>query len=181
MTWAVYVIAVIYYALIASLPVTLILLISVSLAFLDFWRNYFSGIILKLGGKLQIGDSISWDGHSGKILEFGYRTLKLINQEGEEMLIPYRLVDGEVKIGQKGTPKILSKTFTIDQLVENRPGIRQQIENAIYANPWIVISSPVQITLEAQRVTLNFYVLNQDFFEKAKYRLLKDLESLSNN
>ncbi|HQU57777.1 MAG TPA: hypothetical protein PLU64_01240, partial [Saprospiraceae bacterium] len=135
-------------------------------------------IILRLGDKLQIGDSISLNGYSGKILKFGNRTLKMITPQGEEMLIPYRLIDSEVTIGQKSKPEILNKTFVVEPLIRDHPGTKQQIEQAIYSNPWIVISSPISIALEDQRATLNFYVLNPDFYEKAKHCLLKDLESL---
>lgn len=169
--WSMYLLVVIYYDLITSLPVTVIILALILVAFFDFWRNYFSGIVLKFGDKLHLGDSITVNGHSGKILEFGNRTLKIINTIGEEMLIPYRLINTEVKIGQKSAPKILYKTLVLEGV-----GIKQKIENAIYTNPWIIISRPFSIALEDQRATLNFYVLNQEYFEKAKGRLLRDLK-----
>ncbi len=174
--WGVYAVALVYQALVTSLPVTVVLLGLILFAFFDFWRNYFSGIVLKFSDKLQLGDAISLNGHTGSILEFGSRDLKIIGPEGEKMLIPYRLVNTEVKIGQKSLPEILYKTFVVELSANNPVGVRQKMEKALYSNPWIILSSPVSVALEDQRATLRFYVLNNDFFEKAKYRLLRDLE-----
>ena len=173
--WMVYVIAVIYFALVKSLPVTMVLLALVVFAFFDFWKNYFAGIILKFGDKLQLGDSITVNDHSGKIVEFGNRAMKMMSDIGEEMLIPYRLVNSEVKIGQKSTPKTLLKTFVLENKGNKEMGMKQKIEKAIYNNPWIIISNPVNVMLEGEKATLSFYVLNKEFYEKAKQRLAKDL------
>ena len=174
--WAIFFFSLVYYALVASLPVTLILLSLIILAFLDFWRNYFTGIIMKFGDKLQLGDSIVVNGHSGKIVAFGNRAIRMESTIGEEILIPYRLTNTEIKIGQKHQPKILCKTLVLDETIKdsNTP-LKQKIEHAIYTNPWIIISSPVTITVQDQKATLSFYVLNHDFFEKARYKLLQDL------
>jgi hypothetical protein len=174
--WAIFFLSLVYYALVASLPVTVILLTLIIFAFFDFWRNYFTGIIMKLGDKLQLGDSIVVNGHSGKIVEFGNRDIKMESTIGEEILIPYRLANTEIKIGQKSKPKILFKTFVLDENIEDSSiGLKQKIEQAVYTNPWIIISSPVTIRMEGQKAILNFYVLNNDFFEKAKRKLLQDL------
>ena len=174
--WMVYVITVIYFALVKSLPVTMVLLALVVFAFFDFWKNYFAGIILKFGDKLQCGDSITVNEHTGTIVEFGNRAIKMMSDIGEEMLIPYRLVNTEVKIGQKSTPKTLLKTFVLENEGNKQVGTKQKIESAIYNNPWIIISNPVNVMLEGEKATLSFYVLNKEFYEKAKQRLVKDLE-----
>ena len=174
--WAIFFTLLVYQALVASLLVTVILLTLIIFAFFDFWRNYFTGLILKFGDKLHLGDSIGVNGHSGKIVAFGNRALKMESTIGEEILIPYRLADSEIKIGQKSKPKILFKTLVLDENKEGSTnGLKQKIEQAIYTNPWIIISSPVTISLEDQKATLNFYVLNNDFFEKAKRKLLEVL------
>lgn len=173
-TWGIYFIILIYSVLMMSLVVVTILLAVIGLAFFDFWKNFFSGIILKFGDKFQIGDSINVNGHLGKVITFGSRDLKIVSTVGEEILIPYHLINAEVKIAQKRTPKILYKSLVLEEAMVADAGLKQKLERAIYANPWIIISRPVHIAIEEQRVTLSFYVLNAEFFEKAKHRLLKD-------
>lgn len=175
--WALFILVVVYYALIASIAVTVILLALIIFAFFDFWRNYFTGLIMKLGDKIQMGDSIIVNDHSGKVVELGNRDIKMESTSGEEILIPYRLANTEIKIGHKKTPKILCKTFTIDRNSRvNSEGLRHQIERAIYTNPWIIISSPISISFEGQKANLQFHVLNNEFFEKAKSKLERDLK-----
>lgn len=173
--WTVYIMAVIYFSLLNSLLVTVILLALVVFAFFDFWKNYFAGIILRFSDKIQVGDSITINDYSGKIIKFGNRALKMISPIGEEILIPYHRINAEVKIGQKRVPKVLFKTFVLEGVVKDYAKAKQQLEKVAYKNPWIIISKPITIALEDQRASLSFYVLNNDFFEKAKWRLLKDL------
>ena len=133
------------------------------------------GITLKFGDRFQVGDFITVGAHSGRVLEFGNRALKIVGALGDEMLVSYRLISKEVMIGQKSTPKVLSKTIVLEQAVGGETDVKQKINKAICTNPWIIISSPVGIGVEDGRVTVSFYVLNNEFFEKAKRRLLKDL------
>lgn len=173
--WIVFVMVFIYYSLLSSLLVTVILLALAVIAFYDFWKNYFAGIILRFSAKIQVGDTITINDYSGKIMEFGNRALKMISPIGEEILIPYQRINAELKIGQKHVPKVLNKTFVLEGAVKGHVRAKQQLEKALYKNPWIIISKPISIALEDQRATLSFYVLNNDFFDKAKERLLRDL------
>lgn len=171
--WGLYLITVIYLALVASLPVTAILLTIIIFAFYDFWRNYFTGITLKLGNRLQLDDSIMVNGHSGRIVEFGNRNIKIESTIGEEILIPYRLASSEIKINQKGAPKVLSKTLEIDlSSISNFHELKPRLEKAIYSNPWILISSPISIRIDERKATIKCYVINNDFYEKAKQLIL---------
>lgn len=172
--WAIYFIVLIYNALMMSLAVTTILLVVISLAFFDFWKNYFAGIILKFSDKLQLGDVISVNELRGKVIAFGSRDLKIVSTIGEEILIPYQLINTEVKIAQKRTPKILYKTFIFEEAIGANLSAKDKLTKAVYANPWIIISRPVNIALEEDHVTLSFYVLSNEFFERAKQRLVMD-------
>jgi len=173
--WTVFVMVFIYYSLLSSLLVTVILLLLTVFAFYDFWKNYFAGIILRFSDKIQPGDSITVNDYSGKIIEFGNRALKMVSSGGEEILIPYQRINAAIKIGQKNVPKVLFKTFVLEGVVKDHAKAKQQLEKALFNNPWIIISKPVTIALEEQRASLSFHVLNNDFFDMAKERLLKDL------
>ncbi|MEZ4883813.1 MAG: mechanosensitive ion channel [Chitinophagales bacterium] len=175
LVWGGFFEVVIYYCLKTSLLVTSVWLFLILVVFFDFWRNFFAGIVLRFGGHFQLGDSITFNGYSGRVTHFGNSTLKMVTAEGEEILSPYRLVNKEVKIAQKNKPKTVFKTLKIEDLSENASDLQQVISNVVYANPWIVVSQPVEITIQNGGATLGFWVLNNDFFEKAKRRLLEDL------
>ena len=173
--WAVYAIVVIYYSLLSSLLVTAILLALILFAFFDFWRNFFAGLVIRFGDKIQVGDSITTNDTSGKIIAFDARAMRILNALGEEVIIPYQRINAEVRIAQKRLPKVLFKTFVLEGVVQDYAKAKQQLEAALYQNPWIILSKPINIALEDQRASLSYYVLNNDFFEKSKRRLLKDL------
>jgi RNase P/RNase MRP subunit p29 len=173
--WVIFFIAVFYYGLIKSPLIICALLLLISVAFFDFWRNYLSGIILKFGDYFQLGDSVTINGNTGRVVHFGNRTLRIVTAQGAEILIPYRLVDKEVKIKQKSTPKILFKSVEIDVATLPKEGLQNKIINALNSNPWIIISSPTEATLQGDKAVLNFYVANNLFYEKAKRRLDKEL------
>ena len=99
--WAVFFTVVVYFALKASLVITLVLLVLILLAFFDFFRNFFPGLAIKFGDNFQIGDHITVNDAKGRVTEFGYRAIKLVTAEGEEILMPYRLINSAVKIEQK--------------------------------------------------------------------------------
>jgi phage gp29-like protein len=114
------------------------------------------------------------NGLHGKVIAFGSRDLKIVSTIGEEILIPYKLINTEVKIAQKRTPKILYKTFVFEEALSANLSAKNKLTKAVYSNPWIIVSRPVNIELEEDRVTLSFYVLSNEFFERAKQRLVMD-------
>ena len=174
-SWSIFFISLISYGLNSVLTITVILLTLVVLIFFDFWRNYFSGIIYKFEGKLQPGDTISVNGHSGRILEFSSRALKMMDSDGDEVLISYSSINPEVKIEQKLAAELLCKNFVLEVDLGEPSLAKPKLEKALFANPWIILSKPVRIAWDDRGTILNFYVLNNEFFERAKCQLLKDL------
>ena len=173
--WTVFFAVVVYFALKASLVITLVLLLLILLAFFDFFRNFFPGLAIKFGDNFQIGDHITVNDAKGRVTDFGFRSIKLVTATGEEILMPYRLINSAVKIEQKSVPKVLFKSLVVEDEKKMSVDFKQRIRAAIYTNPWIIISSPVNIAVVGKRATLDFYTLNNDLFEKARQRLLKDL------
>ena len=150
-------------------------MVLILLAFFDFFRNFFPGLAIKFGDNFQIGDHITVNDAKGRVTEFGYRAIKLVTAEGEEILMPYRLINSAVKIEQKSVPKVLFKSVVIEDKKNGVVDFKQRIKDAIYTNPWIIISSPVNIAVTDNQANIDFYTLNNELFEKARQRLLKDL------
>ncbi len=173
--WALFFATVVYFGLKTSLVITITLLVFILLAFFDFWRNYFSGIAIKFSDNFQLDDFITINGHSGRVAEFGNRTLKIITPKGEEILSPYRFVNKEIKIEHQSVPKTLFKTLEINIAPTDKRDVQQTIAAALYTNPWVIISSPIDVAIRDGKATLRFYVLNNELFEKAKQRLWQDL------
>jgi len=58
----------------------------------SYWRNVFSGLVIKLNSQLKIGDAIDIEITKGEIRSIGLSQSELINENGELVFVPnYKL------------------------------------------------------------------------------------------
>jgi len=82
-----------------------------------YWRNIFSGILIRFNQELKEGDIISTDFASGEIVNINLAQSELKNAEGELIIIPnYRLKSAVLKqLHEKKTIKTHSFTIKTDE------------------------------------------------------------------
>ena len=68
--------------------------IALSFAFQDIAANFISGLLMAARRPFEIGDVIEVEGYRGKVLNIHLRTTEIITLDGNEVLIPNRLVFG---------------------------------------------------------------------------------------
>lgn len=79
----------------------------------NYWRNVFSGILIKFKDQLKIGDYISTDFAKGKIRSVSFAQSELVNDNGELVIIPnYKLRSSVLKHLQE-TNNIKVHTFKV--------------------------------------------------------------------
>ncbi|TXF88584.1 mechanosensitive ion channel family protein [Neolewinella aurantiaca] len=66
--------------------------LAVGLAFQDPILNFFSGVILTVRSLFRVGDLIEVDGHLGKVREITLRHTALETLQGQEVMIPNKIV-----------------------------------------------------------------------------------------
>ncbi len=176
--WACFLFLTIYLALRGNLIVSLIILLLVILAFFKFWKNYFAGIVIKFTNKFEIGDSITINDVKGNIIEMGLTNLVLATAEGTEVLLPYSKLDKEIKIEQKSSPKILSKSMFIPDFYLKTSAQKQELLNLLSSNPWLILSKPIQISGDEKGTNLSFFVINNEIYNKAVYWIQGRIESM---
>jgi small-conductance mechanosensitive channel len=72
--------------------VTIALSVAIFGAGWSFWRNVFSGIVIKLSSQLKIGEAIDIEFAKGELKSIGMSQSELINESGETVVIPnYKL------------------------------------------------------------------------------------------
>jgi len=54
----------------------------------SFWRNMFSGIIIKFNNQFKVGETISTDFATGELISINLSQSELINDKGEVVIIP---------------------------------------------------------------------------------------------
>lgn len=72
----------------ANLIVTLVLSILVFGIGFNYWRNVFAGILIKFSNQFRMGDIISADFAQGQLSAINLSQTKLINDQGELVVIP---------------------------------------------------------------------------------------------
>ncbi|MCF8236895.1 MAG: mechanosensitive ion channel [Saprospiraceae bacterium] len=174
-TWSVFAIIVLYILLSHNILVATILVAIVFVAFRDFWSNFFLGITYAFSGDIRVGDHIVVGETKGRVAQFGYQAVHLVTAKGEKVLLPYRLMNVAVRIEQQGTLDVKFMSLTVEVDVQELDSVYQRIKDAMYANPWVIVTRPIDIVMDKNRVELRFYVLDQNMYERAKRRLFKEL------
>ena len=72
----------------SNIPLTLIISGIVIGIGWDYWRNIFSGIIIKINDQFRVGETISTDNTTGKIVSINLSHTELANDNGELISIP---------------------------------------------------------------------------------------------
>lgn len=178
--WAIYFLMIIYVALTGNLVVTIIVLLLLILAFFKFWKNYFAGIVIKFTNKFEIGDSITINSLKGNIIEMGFTSLILATAEGTEVILPYSSLDTQIKIEQKSSPKILSKSMYIPDFYLRTSDQKSELLKLLSANPWIILSKPIQLSTDEKGTNLSFFVINNEIYNKAVYWIQDRIETMIN-
>jgi len=175
--WAVFLLIVIYFALTRNVIITITVLALLGLAFYKFWKNYFAGIVIKFTNKFEMGDSITIDSLKGNIIEMGFTSLILATAEGTEVILPYSNLDRQIKIEQKSSPKILSKSMFIPDFYLRTSDQKTKLINLLSANPWIILSKPINLSTDEKGTNLSFFVMNNEIYNKAVYWIQDKIET----
>lgn len=67
-----------------------VLLLIVIVVALPILHDVFAGLALAVEGRQRIGDDVRVDGHEGRIVGFGLRSVVLRDHDGTEITMPYR-------------------------------------------------------------------------------------------
>ncbi len=174
--WSIFSVIVLYILLRHNILVSTVLVAVVFVAFRDFWVNFFLGITYAFNGDIQVGDHVVVGEIRGRVAQFGHQAVHLVTARGERVLLPYRLMNVAVRIEQKGIPDVKFMSMTVEVKDQDMDTAYSRIREAMYANPWIIVTRPIDIVMEKNRVELRFYVLDQYMYERAKRRLFKELD-----
>ncbi len=107
------------------------------------FRDYLAGVLLRADTGFSPGQTIRTSFAEGKIAHLGYRHLVLVNQEGEEVRIPYTRFKDEVIIIPSGEDSRMPHHFRIPLPDGADPDItRQTLFSRMMAMPWVSEPAP---------------------------------------
>ena len=134
MTWAAFVVYFIYRFMLLSPLFTLVILILIVALGWKFWKDIFSGVILKIENKIKPGDSISIAGESGTVEEMSSRNVSIKGSHEELIVIPYSDIGGYKIIREQGRDNVLR--FRLSKANIKSIGGDQALKKLIMSCPW---------------------------------------------
>lgn len=128
-----------YYDLVVGAMVILLL---VAVSWYVF-RDFLAGVLLKAEKSLEPGQMIRTPSAGGKIKSLGSRYLELVNEEGEEVRIPYAKLSNEVFILPPENEDNWPHHVEVPLLAGQSPdAMQKRVLKLLHAMPWITPPAP---------------------------------------
>lgn len=130
----------------------------------NFWRNIFSGILIKFTNKIKKGDVISTEFASGELKKVNLSQSELINDQGELVVIPnLKLRSNVIKhLYKKSNVKTYSYLIRTadDQTVED-------IYRMAYNCPYISANQDITVEkIKSNEFNIKAFIIDNSFVEK---------------
>lgn len=128
-----------YYDLVVGVMVILLL---VAVSWYVF-RDFLAGVLLKAEKSLEPGQMIRTPSAAGRIKSLGSRYLELVNEEGEEVRIPWAKLSNEVFILPPENEDNWPHKVEVPLLAGQSPDASQKrVLKLLHAMPWIITPAP---------------------------------------
>ena len=140
--WALYLVFSFYQLISSHFVIGISTILFIILLGINFWKDFFSGILLKLDGRLYINDNIIINNIKGKIWKLHTRNLELKSNSDEIISIPYHqfLTATVSKKLNKGEERSRTITLMVSHSSDNNS--IKEIEKILTICPWIYAHKP---------------------------------------
>ncbi len=131
-----------------NLLLTAALLVVVGLVGLNFWRDFFPGLLLRVSNKFKIKDPVRYGEYVGTLEKLGRTTIHLKTEEEELIFIPYRRITNEIFIKRQAKGKLMSSKVVL-QIGSKDPNlVVDSVSKWIYECPWAITQSTNNATIQ---------------------------------
>jgi len=147
---------------------------------LRFWlADLIAGIIFRNTNKIDIGDSIQYEEHSGKIIKIGGKNIEIENTEGSSVYIPYRKITSAIFSRTESTEQTSGYSFELETSVEEDiDDVIENIRSTIVVLPWSSIRKAPQVLLKNQTdknliFNITVFAIDRSYFGKIETHIKK--------
>jgi len=175
--WGAFAIFGIYQLLTDSLYITIVLLIIVILAGLNYWRDLFSGIVFRIENKFEINDPVRFDEYNGILFKINPRNIQIKTDEEELVLVPFRNLSKKVFIKRQAKGKLHSAKINLPIHGENAEEVTNNIQQWLFHCPWSIINDKnVVHEINKDSITITVYAVDIESITKIEEYLLAKLK-----
>jgi small-conductance mechanosensitive channel len=140
----------------------------------NYWRNIFSGTLIKFNNQFKPGDRITSEFASGTLKNIYFDETELINDEGELVIIPNHKLNTAVLKHHFKKDSVETHLFKIK--TNNKSNVDTIYRNAINC-PYISANQEIIITKKGDnKYTIKASIIDNSFIEKTQ-EFFKNLES----
>mgnify|MGYP000707651469 FL=1 len=122
----------------ASIWITAGLLAVIGLVGLNFWRDFFPGLLLRVSNKFKINDLVRFDEHSGKLEKLGVTSVHIKTDEEELIYIPYRKISDNIFVKRQAKGKLMSSKIILQIGSKDPDMIVDSVSEWIHQCPWAI-------------------------------------------
>lgn len=145
---------------------------------INFWKDFFTGVYIKIEGRLRTNDYVTINNVTGKIVKFHTRNLELNTENDEVVWIPYhKLLESSVaKKLNKGEER--SRTITISIPFDSPYNSIKMIEDTLNICPWIYSHKPSSVKkINDTDFSISIYAADNFTFQKVEEFLHEHLKN----
>lgn len=178
MTWFVFTLFSFYQLVSSHIIIGFGITVFIGLLGINFWKDFFTGVYIKVEGRLRINDHVTIDHIKGKIVKFHARNLELNTQNDEVFSIPYhKLLESSVaKRLNKGEER--SRTITISIPLNSEYNSIKAVEGILNICPWIYSHKPSSVKrLNGTDFSISIYAADNFTFQKVDEFLQEQLKN----
>ena len=131
----------------------------------NFWRNIFSGIIIKFNNQYQLGEMISTDFVKGEIISINLSQSELMNEKGEIVIVPNSKLREAVLTHYYKKSNVQTHSFKVVTSSRTTETIYQLALNC----PYISANQKIEILRgNGNEFTVNASIIDLSFSEKVE-------------
>lgn len=100
-------------------------------------RDYIAGIVLRSEGGWRVGDQVGVGGFDGQVVALGWRSVSIVDVEGDLIRVPYHLVSSMPRVRRRTRREVARHAFTVPALDGvGLAELLQCVERAVLLNHW---------------------------------------------
>lgn len=122
----------------ASIWITAGLLAVIGLVGLNFWRDFFPGLLLRVSNKFKIKDLVRFQEHSGSLDKMGVTSIHIKTDDEELIYIPNRKVTADVFVKRQAKGKLMSSKLILHIGAKDPDFIVDSVSDWIHQCPWAI-------------------------------------------
>jgi len=141
-------------------------------------RDYVNGVFLRAGRVIRVGDQIAAAGQHGIVQRLGIRTLTLLTNDDQEVVVPYSSVSQKPISRRAIGPNVYRHEVHLPRPTNLSDNAIEKLQLAAALMHWSAVSQPCKIELRTEYIVVVLHLVSSEYVAKAESHLHQTLKQL---